>query len=321
MRLNKESAFRRPLFVGEEICRLPGEIATFGQRGEGMQQPSSAKGAGLRVIAAGRSDIGRVREHNEDTIALCEPENQQWLSRWGRLYVLADGAGGHAAGEVASQTVVETICAVYYQTTASQPVATEAQARIKHLNGPLEDVALPASRVEHAFLMAHTRLQELSVLKPEYSGMATTCLAAIVKDSHILLAHVGDSRAYLIRPHRGSTPTITCLTDDHSMAAEMIRRGIISYEQARQSTSRHTLLRMLGGRTKQAPAPDLMSCLVQPGDSLLLCCDGLWSMVSEAQIAQVVSRNAPQEACDSLIRLANEAGGKDNISAVVLAFV
>src|SRR5579883_3499511 len=297
MRLNKESACRRPLLVIEGICRLPGEIATFGQRGEGMQQPSSAKGAGLHVIAAGRSDIGRVREHNEDTIALCEPENQQWLSRWGRLYVLADGAGGHAAGEVASHTVVETICSVYYQAAAPQPVTKEAQARIKHLNGPLEDIALPASRIEYAFLMAHTRLQELAALKPEYSGMATTCLAAIVKDSHILLAHVGDSRAYLVRRGAGPVPAISCLTDDHSMAAELMRRGIISYEQTRQSTSRHTLLRMLGGRTHQAPAPDLMSCLVQSGDYLLLCCDGLWSMVSEEQIAQEVSCHAPQEAC------------------------
>lgn len=282
---------------------------------------SSAKGTGLRVIAAGRSDIGRVRGHNEDTIALCEPEDQILLAQWGRLYVLADGAGGHAAGEVASRTAVETISTRYYQPMTSSETI-QARSAVKHLNDPLEDVALPASRIDYAFLMAHARLQELSALKPEYAGMATTCLAAIVKEAHILLAHVGDSRAYLVRPGTGSVPDISCLTDDHSMAAEFMRHGILSFEQARQSASRHTVLRILGGdRRQQPPSPDLITCLVQPGDRLLLCCDGLWSMLSEEQIAQVVSRSTPQEACDRLIWLANEAGGEDNISAVVLAFV
>ena len=287
------------------------------------QQKSSARGSGLQVIAAGCSDVGRVREQNEDAIGLCEAGEQILLSQWGQLYLLADGAGGHAAGEVASRTAVETIATVYYQQTASQPPETIAQSRslVKHLNGPLEDVALPASSINYAFLTAHARLQELSALKPEYTGMATTCLAAIVKEAHILLAHVGDSRAYLVRPRAGSAPAITCLTDDHSMAAEFMRRGIISFEQARQSPSRHRVLRLLGGNAQQTPFPDLTTCLVQPGDRLLLCCDGLWSMLSEEQIAQVVCSNTPQEACDMLIRLANEAGGEDNISAVVLAFV
>ena len=289
-----------------------------------MQQQSTAKGTGLRVIAAGCSDIGRVRGHNEDTIALCESEDQTLLAQWGRLYVLADGAGGHAAGEVASHTAVETIAAVYYQQMTSQPTeAMPARSAVKHLNGPLEEVALAASKIDYAFLMAHARLQGLSALKPEYAGMATTCLAAIVKGPHILLAHIGDSRAYRVRPGAGSVPDITCLTDDHSMAAEFMRHGILSLEQARQSASRHTVLRILGGdRRQQPPAPDLISCLVQSGDRLLLCCDGLWSMVPEEQIAQVVTRcSTPQEACDRLIWLANKAGGEDNISAVVLAFV
>lgn len=285
-----------------------------------MQQ-SSAKGTDLRVIAAGCSDTGRVRGHNEDAIALCEPKDHALLSQWGRLYLLADGAGGHAAGEVASRTAVETIATAYYQPTTS-PSAEAILSRnpIKHLNGPLKDIALPASRIDSAFLVAHARLQELSALTPAYAGMATTCLAAIVKNAHILLAHVGDSRAYLVRPRAGASPSITCLTDDHSMAAELMRRGVISFEQAQQSPYRHTVLRVLGGGAQDAPFPDLTTCLVQPGDRLLLCCDGLWSMLTDEQIAQVVSSNTPQEACDSLIWLANEAGGEDNISAVILAF-
>lgn len=287
-----------------------------------MQQQSSANETDLRVIAAGCSDTGRVRGHNEDAIALCEPKDHALLSQWGRLYLLADGAGGHAAGEVASRTAVETISSVYYQPTAPQPPETSAQSQrvVKHLNGLLEDVALPASRIEHAFLTAHARLQELSALTPAYAGMATTCLAAIVKNAHILLAHVGDSRAYLVRPRAGASQSITCLTDDHSMAAELMRRGVISFEQAQQSPYRHTVLRVLGGGAQEPPLLDLTSRRVQSGDRLLLCCDGLWSLLTNEQIAQVVSSNTPQEACDTLIWLANEAGGEDNISAVILAF-
>jgi serine/threonine protein phosphatase PrpC len=290
-----------------------------------MQQQSSAKGTGLRVIAAGRSDIGRVREHNEDIVVLYEPEEDELLSQWGRMYVLADGAGGHAAGEAASRTAVETITAVYYQHQHMISQSAEAiypPSVVKHLNGSLEGLTVPASRIERAFFTAHMRLQELSTLKREYAGMATTCLAAIAKESHMLLAHLGDSRAYLIRPHIGSTPSITCLTDDHSMAAEFMRHGILSPEQVRQSPARHVMLRLLGGGQEQpTPSPDLITCLVRPDDRLLLCCDGLWSVLSEEHIAEVVSHNTPQQACDNLIQLANEAGGEDNISAVVLAFV
>jgi hypothetical protein len=157
MRLHEQGSLSALLSAAQALYRPFGELATREQRGESMQQQSSAKGTGLRVIAAGRSDIGCVRAHNEDTIALCEPEDHTLLAQWGRLYVLADGAGGHAAGEVASRTAVETISTVYYQPMVS-PEAIQVRSAVKHLNGPLEDVALPATRIEYAFLMAHARL-------------------------------------------------------------------------------------------------------------------------------------------------------------------
>ncbi len=235
-----------------------------------LQQNFSRGGAQLHFGTADRLDIGCVCEHNEDAIALCEPADQRTSAQFGCLYLLADGAGGHTAGEVASRLAVETIAASYYK---------------------------------------------------EYAGMLTTCIAAVVKGNHILIGHVDDSRAYLLRSSSASRPSITCLTTDHSKVAELVRAGIILSEQMQSSPSRHMILRALGENKQDTSYPDMTTCLVQPGDRLVLCCDGLWSMLTEEQIAMVVSSNIPQGACAGLIRLANEAGGEDNMSAVVLSFL
>lgn len=294
-------------------------------RGKGMyQQNSASEGAELRITAAGCSDVGRVREHNEDTIALCEPPDQARFARLGRLYLVADGAGGHLAGEVASHIAVETIAAVYYDQTASPhslESMSQAQGVVKQLHGPLRDLDLPLLHIQQAFFAAHTRLHELATLNHEYTGMATTCIAAVMKGTRLLIAHVGDSRAYLIRTPLTSSPTVTLLTTDHSMVTELARAGIISPEQMQHSPSRHIVLRTLGGNQQNSTGPDITTCVVQTGDRLLLCCDGLWSMLTEEQMARTVSGNTPQVACNELIRLANEAGGQDNISAVVLSLL
>ncbi len=163
-------------------------------------------------------------------------------------------------------------------------------------------------------------LCKLVTLKPQYAGMATTCIAAVVKNARLVIAHIGDSRAYMIRTLPGSPPTVTRLTTDHSMVTALLGAGIISPEQIHTSPSRHMLLRMLGGGEDNQAGPDVTTCLVHAGDHLVLCCDGLWSKLTEEQIATVVSRNMAQAASDRLVELANEAGGEDNISAVVLSF-
>jgi serine/threonine protein phosphatase PrpC len=280
------------------------------------QQKVSSRTTMLSISAAGSSDKGRRREQNEDAIALCEPSDQLQAERLGRLYLLADGAGGHAAGEVASRLAVETIASVYY---ASFERTGQSQGLLRRLRNSFSAGDTPFVRIQQAFLAAHTRIRQLATLEEEYAGMATTCIAALVKETGVLIAHIGDSRAYLIQG-TPSAPTTTCLTTDHSMAVEMARAGILFPEQIYTSTCRHILVRILGGDDANIPSPDIMACNVCAGDHLVLCCDGLWSMLTEAQIAQVVSRNSPQDACAELIRLANEAGGPDNVSVVVISF-
>lgn len=287
------------------------------------QQNSSAREAELHVSAAGCSDTGRIREHNEDTIALCEPPGQALLAQLGQLYLLADGAGGHAAGEVASRVAVETIAAVYYNQTTFRELDQEkfhSRDVLQHLDGSLADLDMPIIQIRRAFYAAHTRIRQLATLKPEYTGMVTTCVGAVVKGARLVIAHVGDSRAYLIHSSPASPLTITRLTTDHSMVTELARIGVISPEQMHDSPSRHVILRALGGSNQDTAGPDVTACIVHAGDHLVLCCDGLWSMLTEEQIATVVSRNTPEAACDQLVRLANDAGGDDNISAIVLSF-
>jgi serine/threonine protein phosphatase PrpC len=273
------------------------------------QQNSLPENGELRIYAASCSDRGRVRRQNEDAIALLEPSDQGILAQLGRLYLLADGAGGHAAGEIASSVAVEAIAEVYFQQGADK-------AR-PHSDADMEQ---PRRHIIRAFGAAHQRIRQLAAQRREYRGMVTTCVAAVVKGAYVLVAHIGDSRAYLVHAPPDSSPTLSCLTTDHSMAIALAKAGALSAEQMRNSPSRHMLIRALGEDTKQPESPDITTCRVQAGDALVLCCDGLWSTLPEEQIAQVVSTNAPQAACQELVRLANEAGGEDNISLVIVAF-
>lgn len=287
------------------------------------QQNHIVREAGVRVSAAGWSDTGRVREQNEDAIALCEPSDQALLAQLGRLYLLADGAGGHAAGEVASKTAVETISAVYYHQLPSQEVDEGTPGStdvLQQLDASFVDLDAPIIHIRRAFSAAHKQIRERASLTPAYAGMVTTCIVAVVKGAHLAIAHVGDSRAYLIRLSPAGLPTLTRLTRDHSMVEELIRVGVISPEQAHDSHSRHVLTRALGGNAQNDTDPDITTCIAQAGDHLLLCCDGLWNMLTDEQIASVVSRNTPSAACHHLVQMANRAGGTDNISVIVLSF-
>ncbi|GAC1566724.1 MAG: hypothetical protein NVS3B14_10500 [Ktedonobacteraceae bacterium] len=287
------------------------------------QQNCSVRKAELRVTAAGCSDTGRVREQNEDAIALCEPSDQALLAQLGRLYLLADGAGGHAAGEVASKMAVETISAAYYHQMLAQEVAEGkfgSSDVLQQLDASFADLDAPIVHIRRAFSTAHTRIRERASLIPAYYGMVTTCIAAVVKAARLVIAHVGDSRAYLIRPSPTGTTSIARLTRDHSMGEELVRVGAISPEQAQDSPSRHVLIRALGGTSQNDIGPDITTCAIQAGDQLVLCCDGLWNMLKDEQIAPVVSRNTPEAACNELVQMANQAGGEDNISVIVLSF-
>jgi len=265
-----------------------------------------------------------VRKTNEDAIALCEPSTTQERSHLGRLYLLCDGAGGHAAGEVASRMATQTIARTYYDRNAfAQPTKEILRldgSKERHLDGLSSTMDLPLQSIRHAFVTAHKRITQLSALASQYCGMATTCVAAVVKEHMVLIAHIGDSRAYLLRASRDEAPAFIRLTTDHSLVNELIQAGVLTTAQGQASTQRNVLTRMLGGQQESNPLPDITTCHIRAGDQLLLCCDGLWSMMPEEQIEQVVKNHEPQQACDELIRLANAAGGKDNISVIVVSF-
>jgi serine/threonine protein phosphatase PrpC len=218
---------------------------------------------------------------------------------------------------------VETIAAVYYDQATSKKV-TEDVLPSFHDGTPLQAssdaIGSPLVRLQQAFSTAHWRIHELATLKEEYASMATTCVAAVIKDRQVVIAYVGDSRAYLLRCSPQGSPRVTRLTRDHSMAAQLVRAGALSPEQMHSSPAGDLLLRMLGGSEDGDPLPDFVMHGVQADDHLILCCDGLWGMLTEEQIAQIVCTTPPQQVCAELVRLANEAGGDENISVIVVSF-
>jgi serine/threonine protein phosphatase PrpC len=230
----------------------------------------------MRVTAAAATDIGRVREGNEDSYLTEEP-----------LFAVADGMGGHRGGEVASQLAVETLERMFKEGAGDLPAQVQEANRV---------------------------VFERSALDRKVAGMGTTLTAALVEGDRVRLAHVGDSRAYLLRDD-----ALRLLTEDHTLVNRMVSEGEISKEEAETHPQRSVLTRALGVDTVVDVDDDTFQ--VRPDDRLLLCTDGLTSMVPEDQIGEVLRTvRDPQEAADRLVRMANEAGGVDNTTVVILAF-
>jgi PPM family protein phosphatase len=254
----------------------------------------------LHLHVTGQSEAGHLPEHNADAFAFYDLSDPRQMEHLGRLYVLADGTGDDDAGQIASRIAVETIPAVYYEQSES---------------------ASPLVRLQHAFFAAHICIHEFAARHREYGEMAASCTAVVVRGTRIWIAHIGDSRAYLVRASSQPHPTITRLTTDHSMVAAQVRAGKLSPEHMRHSpVERDILLRALGGSKEDNPYPDFTMHEVRAGDVLVLCSDGLWSVLTEEQIAHVVYTLPPQQTSEWLVRLANEAGGDENISVIILSF-
>jgi serine/threonine protein phosphatase PrpC len=233
----------------------------------------------MRVTAAARSDVGRVRRRNEDAYLVQDP-----------LFAVADGMGGHRGGNVASTMSLETLEA----------------ADIAHRGVP----ALLA-----AIRTANRAVLERGEADRELSGMGTTITAVLVDGDRAHVAHVGDSRAYLLRD--GSLQQIT---EDHTVVQEMVRRGRLSPDQAEHHPQRSILTRALG--VDEELDIDELTLELHPGDRVLICSDGLTGMVTEDAIAEALAQAPdPQAACDRLVAMANEAGGDDNVTAIVLEAV
>jgi serine/threonine protein phosphatase PrpC len=229
----------------------------------------------MRFAHGDRTDVGRGRPENEDSI-LVDPEDG--------LYAVADGMGGHRAGEVASATAIEALKAAFL---GGQPVdAAVAAANAAVFAKAAEDAAL--------------------------RGMGTTLTAVALRDSTALLGHVGDSRAYLMRDG-----AVTQVTDDHSLVEQLVREGRLTPEEAQKHPQRAIITRALG--IDANVEVDTYRVDLRAGDRILICSDGLTNMLSDETIAGTLRRHPdPQQAADTLVDMANQAGGDDNITVVIL---
>ncbi len=252
----------------------------------------------MRTICDARSDIGRKRKGNEDALS---------LSREQGLYVVADGMGGHAAGEVASRIAVDAI--------EEFVAATGGNDEITWPYGLDDAISYDGNRLKTAIRHANRKVIEAMRQSSEYEGMATTVAAVLVDGDMAHLAHVGDSRIYL-----WSQSELRQLTVDHSWVNEQIQNGIISPEQARSHPLRNVVTRALGGRSELVV--DVQSRRVKPGELLLLCSDGLTTMVPDVDIARILAAADGDiaRAAQSLVDEANERGGEDNITVILLRF-
>ena len=233
-----------------------------------------------------RTDIGLVRSHNEDSVAWVTPHDDDAATNRGSLALVADGMGGHAAGEVASALASDVVRRLYYG-----------------LDGPIPQV------LANAFAAANRAIIEYAQEHPECRGMGTTCTVLAFRDSQAWLAHIGDSRAYLLRDRH-----LIQLSEDQTLVAKLVSEGTITQAEADHSPMHNVILQALGTTSNIKPMIGAKGLPLQSGDVLILCSDGVSNMVPDDKIADVASRLPPQEACDALIEAALAAGGHDNAS-------
>ncbi|MBI5067222.1 MAG: Stp1/IreP family PP2C-type Ser/Thr phosphatase [Deltaproteobacteria bacterium] len=247
----------------------------------------------MNVTSRGISDVGRKREHNEDSLLIDDALG---------LYIVADGMGGHQGGGTASRLAVETI-------RESLRAAKANGASVPH-QGPLEENPL-REVLRSAVERACRSIFQAAQTDPGLQGMGTTVTALALDDQAAFVAHVGDSRCYLIRGEE-----IFQVSEDHSLVNEQLKAGAITPEEARTSRFRNIITRSVG--FEEQVAVDLLGLEVKPGDRMLVCCDGLSNLVEDGEILQVV-REGPLEAVpQKLVDLANDRGGDDNITVIVL---
>ncbi len=250
---------------------------------------SNGKDRRVRLIVAQRTDVGLKRQHNEDNVAYIIPKDHEILAKKGALFIVADGMGGHAAGEVASEMAVSAVSTLYYQEDDGDAPGCLLRS-IKYANAIIFQKAM--EQVEH-------------------NGMGTTCIATVLLGEVAYIANVGDSRAYLVRKGQ-----VRQISQDHSWVAEQVRAGAMSEAEARSHEMRNMITRSLGSLPEVEV--DIFAEPVEEGDALVMCSDGLSGMISDSEILTIVERYSPQECVFRLIERANARGGNDNITALVV---
>ena len=254
----------------------------------------AAPGGMMKVTVRAETDTGRVRDHNEDYFAALGGEESP--SCVDALLVVADGMGGHAAGEVASKMTVEGIM-------KSLSIRGEEASKLEgnvlgvFLGQILEEVNQDVWRAGQ---------------ESDKRGMGTTCTLAAIRDSQLFLAHIGDSRAYLLRDGE-----LHQISKDHSWVEYAVDQGVITREQARTHPNRNVITRAIG--LDPQPEIDTYAMPLADGDLLLLCSDGLNSMIPDEDIHRILTSSGREEVCEALIEAANNQGGHDNTTVIVAA--
>ena len=250
----------------------------------------------FRLEIGSRTDVGRVRKNNEDACRTLSSLN---------LFIISDGMGGQSHGEKASAIAADTITAQCSKASAPDEAWTpddDVQTR---------DYSEKTKRLASAVRLANRNIYREALNDLQFRGMGATVVAAWLEDYSLSLVHVGDSRAYLFR--RG---VLQCLTADHTLVAEQVRRGLIAPEQAHLSKMQNVLIRALGIQEQVVLDAAEYSLLDQ--DVVLLCSDGLTRMVTDAELTKALGAADAQTIADHLVSLANSHGGEDNVSVIVV---
>lgn len=281
--------------------------------------PEAAGGSSsLAATSFGLTDTGRERRSNEDRFLVASPAGALWMPQEnnhagalgyseiaGDLFAVADGIGGHTGGAQASALAIETV-STFFLSTLKWVFA---------LGGPdaLGDGMI--EQMQAVLRRADGRIREEAAATPRLREMGSTLTMVYRYGLHLYIGHVGDSRCYVLREGQ-----LHQMTHDHTVVGELLRQGLLSAEDAAHHAARHMITNALGGLT-----PDLQTearrIRIRPGDVVLLCTDGLTDMTTEKEVAALLHYSpSPEEACENLVHLANDRGGRDNITVVVARF-
>lgn len=239
------------------------------------------------INAYGKTDVGMMRTINQDSIFVSTAP----IGKLQNLFIVADGMGGHKAGDVASRVAIDNF--VKYVCTT-------------HMTDP-------ANILDSGIISINKDVFQMANSNRDFAGMGTTFVAATIMDNHMYIANVGDSRLYLVNRE------IKQVTRDHSLVEDMVKMGLLDKVDARTHYKKNVITKAIGVADDKASTPDIFEIEVEAGDKILLCSDGLTNMVEDYEIKKIINNNETlEDAICQLIEQANENGGKDNISAIIV---
>jgi len=257
----------------------------------------TSEATGMRIEFAGDTHVGMKRDHNEDSLLIMPEED---------LFVVADGMGGHASGEIASKLAVDTVKSFFTDTAQDDEITWPFRT------GREDDY--DANRLITAIKLGNQRIFEASSSQPQLRGMGTTAVAIYYGGGRLFVAHVGDSRCYMFRGR-----VLTPLTEDHSLLNDFRKSLSLTEEEERNFPHKNIIVRALG--MKNTVEVDLQILTPKPEDVYLLCSDGLTGEVEDLDIEQVLQEETSlDKACQRLVRMANDNGGRDNVTVILVRF-